>query len=1427
MFYHWGKVLGIFVLVFFLLFSFNTFPHSIKPGNKVEKSNLVNQKPNNQKIRVKPDFGKIPLYFIPNKGQIDHKVFYYARTPRFTLWITKEGLIFDEVKKERQPEDQKNILNKLDASSKFKRDISRLIFINGNKNCRMTSVDESEYKVNYLVGNDKSKWRTDIRTFKAVLYKNIYPNIDLKVYGVEETIEYDWIIKPGGNPEDIQFKYEDVKKTKIDKKGNIEAETGFGKIIHKKPYSFQTYDNKKNQVKVKFEKIKENSYTFFIQGYDNKRNLIIDPLVLNYSTFLGGNDDDFGTDIAVDSNNIAYITGYTKSTDFPTQNAYQNTKDVSDDIFITKLSSSGSSLEYSTFLGGDSDDIGMGIVLDSSHNIYITGYTKSTDFPTQNAYTGSLQGTWDSFISKLSSTGTSLEYSTYLGGSTDDMGVDIAVDSNNNAYITGYTKSADFPTQNAYDTSLQGTWDSFVTKLSSTGSSLEYSTYLGGSDSDQALGIEVDSSHCAYISGTTYSTDFPTQNAYQDTNQGGAPGVGPCDVFLTKLSSTGGSLEYSTYLGGSYPDEARDIDIDGDHCAYITGVTYSTDFPTQNAYQSSQPTGTCTGSVFVTKFASTGSSLEYSTYIGGSEVDVVDIGYGIAVDSSECAYVTGYTNSTTYPTQDPYMTDPGDSNQDGFITKLSSSGSSLLYSSYIGGNKQDVSYNVAVDSLGNAYITGYTASTNYPTQNAYEDTFQGAGDYHDAFVTKFTFSSGTEGSISGHVIDENGDGIYQIYVYIYDLSNNKVGTAITDTSGNYQEDYLSPGNYKIYFYSNGNYVEEWYNNKSDFAGADEVSVIGGQTTSGINAQLSDGGIVSGKITDASGSGIYHVRVDAYDLGNNLIETGWTDLSGDYDVVGLPSDDYKIYFNNQAVPDYSDEWYDDKLDFSSADIIGVTAGSTTSGIDAELSGPVLSLNRDSLIYGTDSINLTKSQDFLVSNDGTGSISYTISDNMDWLECSPTSGTGTTKVTCTANADGKDTGTYNGIVTVTDTDVANSPQTIAVTLNVYSSGATSSPFGSFDTPVSDSTVRSSVPVSGWVLDDIEVESVKIYREPLPGEPTQPNGYVYIGDATFVEGARPDVESAHPHYPLNYRAGWGYMLLTYGLPNKGMNDTFTLHAIATDKEGNTAYLGTKTITCDNQNAVKPFGAIDIPKQGGEASGSSYLNWGWALTPDPNMIPIDGSTIDVVVDGVVLGNPVYNNYREDIATRYSEYSNSDGAIGYYYIDTTPYDNGRHTISWRVEDDAGNTDGMGSRFFNIVNTGSGSSEQEMRSSGMVIIGEVKELNRYIEDIEPVRVKRGYSDEYGQVEYPNADRERLVEIEEVERVVIELAPDRENTDYRGYMIVGDGLRKLPIGSTLNKEKGVFYWIPGPGFLGEYNLVFIDSRNQTKKNVKVVIVPKTY
>ncbi len=483
------------------------------------------------------------------------------------------------------------------------------------------------------------------------------------------------------------------------------------------------------------------------------------------------------------------------------------------------------------------------------------------------------------------------------------------------------------------------------------------------------------------------------------------------------------------------------------------------------------------------------------------------------------------------------------------------------------------------------------------------------------------------------------------------------------------------------------------------------------------------------------------------------------------------------------------------------------------LEEEVITPVtFQLNRTKLYFGVEVDGAVPvPQSVFISKSGTGTLYWSTSNSASWLNCTPSSGTNSDEIIVSVNPSGLQAGEYSGTLTISGSGATDSPQSMSVTLVVYGKGATSTPFGEFSTPTDGSTVSSSIPVTGWVLDDIGVENVKIYRE-------ENGNLVYIGDSVFVEGARPDVELAYPGYPMNYQAGWGYMLLTNFLPNGG-NGTFKIHAIGTDTEGHQVTLGTKTITCDNAHAVKPFGAIDSPQQGGEAYGTSFRNQGWVLTPRPNHVPKDGSTVKVWINGLYLGNATYNIYREDIARLFPGYVNSYGALGYFDFDTTAYSNGIHTICWTVEDNAGNSDGIGSRYFKILNVGALSSREEKFAGGT---GDTVAVDDYPQS---VFITTGYKENSSPIPIFADENNNVIQIHipELERVEVHLG----SALAEGYMQVGEELRPLPVGSTLDKANGIFYWWPGPGFIGKYDFVFMtknSSGEKTKKRIQIVINP---
>jgi uncharacterized repeat protein (TIGR01451 family) len=477
--------------------------------------------------------------------------------------------------------------------------------------------------------------------------------------------------------------------------------------------------------------------------------------------------------------------------------------------------------------------------------------------------------------------------------------------------------------------------------------------------------------------------------------------------------------------------------------------------------------------------------------------------------------------------------------------------------------------------------------------------------------------------------------------------------------------------------------------------------------------------------------------------------------------------------------------------------GSATASITDSTIVNINQPALSVDRKVLNYGISGSLATSPQTILVTITGGVNVAWTATSDHSNITVNPGAGVGTGTFQIAASQGS------SGIVTVTSTGAINSPQTITVNVAAVTPAQ---PFGSFDTPINNTTgVVGAIPVTGWALDNIEVTHVDILREPVVGEP--PGNLILIGTAVFSADARPDVQAMFPALPFQYRAGWGYQMLTNFLPNASGsgpsgNGTYKLHAIAFDSAGNQQDLGTKTITVDNAHAAKPFGTIDTPGQGGTISGTDSVNFGWALTPTPAMIATDGSTITVVIDGVSVGHPTYNQFRADIANLFPGYANSGGAVGFFHINTTTLANGVHTISWNVFDNLGRGEGLGSRYFNVLNTGGGvAAPEDLIPTTAVRLRHGLNVSR---EPDPVA--------------PDANGGYTVTMEEVGHIELHLGVAT------GNMLVQGESHPLPTGSTL--KGGVFYWQPGPGFLGEYTLQF-ERPDGTKIPVRVNIVPKRY
>jgi hypothetical protein len=655
--------------------------------------------------------------------------------------------------------------------------VLRLKLVGTNPAAQVTALDELPGKSNYFLGNDPKKWRTNVPNYAKVQYKEVYPGVDLVYYGNQRQLEYDFVVAPGADPKAIRLGFEtgnskletgdsklETRNSKfapplrIDADGDLVVSIEGGELRFHKPVVYQSrnsvYAAGSSQFTIQNSELLDGRYVlladnrvgFEVAAYDRSKPLIIDP-VLSYSTYLGGSQEDTPQAIAVDSSGSAYVTGRTYSLDFPTHGPFQSSNAGSSDVFVTKLNANGSALVYSTYLGGSDYDRAYAVAIDASGNAYVVGRTASTDFPTQNALQASNAGLSDVFVAKLDANGSSLVFSTYLGGSGTDHGYGISVDSSGNAFLTGWTDSTDFPTQAALQTSNAGLSDVFVAKLDASGSSLTFSTYLGGSGYEEATGIAVDTSGNAYLTGYTVSPDFPTTPGALDTTCGtdgtcnlvsGQP-IG--DAFVVKVNSSGSALVYSTFVGGSDADLAHAVAVDPSGNAFLVGSTQSFDFPTTvgafdrscgtDGYCNTWETGLPQDVVFVAKLNAAGSGLIYSTYIDGNRDHG---GRGLALDSSGNAYVTGTTDSADFPAVSPVQgTNAGEF--DAFVTKLNAAGSALVFSTYLGGAAWDDATGIAVDSYGNVYITGYSGSTDFPMVNAFQGYNRG-GD--DGFVAKLS-----------------------------------------------------------------------------------------------------------------------------------------------------------------------------------------------------------------------------------------------------------------------------------------------------------------------------------------------------------------------------------------------------------------------------------------------------------------------------------------------------------------------------------------------------------------------------------------------------------------------------------------------------------------------------------------------------------------
>jgi len=677
------------------------------------------------KVGIADKFISMPMLFIANQGQADSTVQYYTRMPGGAIYLTSNNIIFDFIQTDEAVSAAGTAVTgsmaKALNSNNGQRVSFSLDFIGSNSAAEITSREKAETVINYYSGNDPDKWLTQIPTYREVLYKDIYPNIDLRLYGKGGVFTYDFIVHPGGNVDDIRLAFNGIDGLYIsDRELTIRTELGDMKQEQLKIY--QGDDTSQYEVPGDFRLLSDNSYGFAVAQYDADRDLVIDPCLM-YTTYLCGSINESAFSIACDSNGIAYIAGATASTDFSVRNPSQGAMGgLPYDAFLAKINTSGSgdsTLVYATYLGGNKADAALGLALNPAGYVHIAGATSSTNFTTtSDAFCRNyLGGDFDGFSSIFNANTGTLVSSTYFGGSGNDIAQDVGMGPDTCWYVTGSTSSSDFSTLNPYQETPNGFSDAFVIKVN--GRDVVYSTYLGGSAVDTGVSITGDAAGCAYVVGITSSANLPMFNPCQDHINGSI------DLFVTKLAADGRSLVYSTYLGGSGYDGFQGldftvsggIDIDNAGCAYITGITNSSDFPVQNAYQSVLHGGS---DAFVTRLSADGQSLAYSSYLGGNENDAAS---DISVDKvTGDAYICGDTSSLDFPLRYPIMklyNDQGTS-RNAFVSKIAtgqSGDNSLAASTCFGGNIEDSPIAIALDSSSRIYIAGGTHSWELPQRN--------------------------------------------------------------------------------------------------------------------------------------------------------------------------------------------------------------------------------------------------------------------------------------------------------------------------------------------------------------------------------------------------------------------------------------------------------------------------------------------------------------------------------------------------------------------------------------------------------------------------------------------------------------------------------------------------------------------------------------
>ncbi len=679
--------------------------------------------------------GRNTPVFIENIGQWPDSVLFVCNTGSQALWFTYNGVHHRLARIDTSATRTSSLRSKLGAKhpvlGKFGATLPQLEFMTvsakfegTNPNVKVLGASKQKQYYNFYKGRDRSKWKSHVPCFESIIYEDIYPGINLSYYSNGNKIEYDFMVSPTADPSQIRIAYQGAKSVQISKKGKLIVGADWGEIIESKPKVYQMKGGRRKVIDASFNMLSENMIGFKVSKEYDKSKKLIIDPVLSYSTYFGTVSGQIALSIDLDSQGNMLISGLTGPS-FPTFKAFDSVGSGGQDAFISKISASGHELIFSTYLGGDEWELFSNAKTDTFDNIYVAGITLSPNFPALIGYDTTFDGIKETgFLCKFTPGCDSMIYSTFVGGSDFDFLVGLDVDNDGFAYVTGLTTSTDLVFEYSYIREYMNRGDGFLVKVSPDGQSPVFGTYLGGYDNS-----DFPFGIAVDDSGNAFVTGYTTSNDFPSTDPSDTiMWNAGYDAFVQQISTNDSSLVYSVRFGSTGDDEGLDIKLDKSGDAYVTGRAFGRGFPLMNAYDSTPNGG---GDLFVSKFQKSTGNLLFSTYMGSRSWDD---SYCIGVDNEHRVWIAGDTWEDNFPTVDAFD-NTFNGRIDAFVACLSASGSELLYSTYLGGNEWDGFFGMVIDASNNVYLAGRTQSLNYPTIDPYQAEL---GGHWDVVIAKFS-----------------------------------------------------------------------------------------------------------------------------------------------------------------------------------------------------------------------------------------------------------------------------------------------------------------------------------------------------------------------------------------------------------------------------------------------------------------------------------------------------------------------------------------------------------------------------------------------------------------------------------------------------------------------------------------------------------------